>query len=131
MNGRLMISILLAGAILVVVAVHLLGSGHSLAEEAYNVESPSVNSSIQSCSQRGDSITITGLTSATHMGLVSVTLYALTGPRKYSKQRIVTLGVMTRTQGQREWSASVASSTTNQWGCGVRTTIGPVPYLGS
>jgi hypothetical protein len=128
-NGRLVVSVLLVCAVVAIVCVHLLGGGHSLAEETYNIDSVTVNTSIQSCSQEGGAITIRGVTSTNRVGLVQVTLYALTGPKKYATQRIVTLGMMSPTQGDRDWTSSVTTSGPNAWGCGVKTTIGPPPPL--
>jgi hypothetical protein len=106
----------------------ILTRGHSLIEEQFNANPRTVTTTIGGCSQQKGVLSISGATSTNRVGLVQVDLYALSGPSKYVAQRVVTLGMMSPTQGTREWTDGV-SYAGKAWGCGVKTTIGPPPPL--
>lgn len=98
------------GCIVAIIGVLLLTCGHSLVEETYNIDSVTVNTSIQGGSEHDGVNSITGDTSTNRVGLVQVNLYALSGPRKYVAHHLVTLGMMSPNRGTREWTYGVSYS---------------------
>jgi hypothetical protein len=102
--------------------------GGSLTEETYNTDSGTVTSTIGSCSQSNGVLDMTATTTTNRVGLVQVTIYALAGQHKYEAHRTVSLGMMSPTQGSREWTFGVVDAK-HAWGCGLATTIGPPPPL--
>jgi hypothetical protein len=118
-----LLNLLLAGlAVAVVIGLlvdHFSSKSNGLIEQTYG-NTTAASTQIQGCSQANGVVTISAETTSSAVGVVEVTLYALSGPGKYDNRRIVSLGNVGA--GGEQWSLGVGDSD-QAWECGVSTYV--------